>query len=275
MGSKTIYVQVARHHLEEAKKSAYPSDTAPFALPGVAPPLHPYMVYGGSGFASSPMLMPPMAQMYMAAHGYGVPVVPPMPPSDIGVVVAALDHAETAQQRDNVLGEALFPLVQALASDPSTVPKITGMLLELKDQDVIKMLEDHDYCHYRVWTAQRTLFGTPAPASHVPIGMYGRSMSADTGHWGGSMYAAPVQPVVQPVVSPVPPSPPRPLPLRRAGSNPIATMVAGVVPMGPYAGMMHGALEPAMPVMYRSASAGSTKGLPPRRRRAQRGSIAE
>lgn len=266
MGSKTIYVQVARHHLEEAKKSTTFDAPAPYVLPGATPPLHPYMMYSGSGYASSPMLMPGSGMMYMP-NAYGMPVAPPMPPADIGSVLEALAHANTPQQRDNVLGEALFPLVQALAGDPAAVPKITGMLLELKDEDVIKMLEDHDYCHYRVWTAQRTLFGAPTPAAHVPLGLYGRSVSADAtaAHWAAPY--APLQPAA------------RCFPLHRTGSNPIATMVAGVVPSSYAAPAPFGPAGPvmmpeaAMPAMYRSASVG--QGPHHRRRRSQRASIAE
>ena len=278
MGTKTIYVQVARHHLEEAKKSSMHADRpeSAFMLPGITPPImpHPYMMYGGSGYASSPMMMPGSGMMYMGPWGSGVPsgMAPPMPPTDINAVVDALACAETPEHRDNVLGEALFPLVQSLAVDPGAVPKITGMLLELQDQDVIKMLEDHEFLHYRVWSAQRTLFAAPpAPAAHVPLGMYGRSVSADATapQWP---YAAPLQP------------PPRghfASTLHRTGSNPIATMVAGVLPgygAPPFAPAAPVMINPeaagAMPI-YRSVSAGSGQPMHHRRRRAQRASIAE
>lgn len=275
MGSKTIYVQVARHHLEEAKKSTMQTDrlSSAFMLPGVTPPItpHPYMMYGGSGFASSPMMMPGPTPHMMYMPWGSVP--PPIAPTDVGAVLDALARAETPEHRDNVLGEALFPMVQHLAGDPTAVPKITGMLLELKDEDVIKMLEEPEYLHYRVWSAQRTLLSAPAPAAHVPLGMYGRSVSADASQW--------------PYVAPVPPPPPPPRQfsstLHRTGSNPIATMVAGVLPSygpapppyGPAAPVMVNP-EAAMPMpMYRSSSLGSGRPAHHHRRQLHRASIAE
>jgi hypothetical protein len=47
-------------------------------------------------------------------------------------------------------GEALTPLVSQLIVDPSGMPKVVAMLLEMKDEDVFHLLEDPDYLQFKV-----------------------------------------------------------------------------------------------------------------------------
>ncbi len=263
MGTKTIYVQVARHHLDEAKK-ANTTDTAqdPHMLPGVTPvvpvpppprtvsmpapppgippsmmypPPPPYMMMGTPPTATQPL-------MYVSAPGWQPMPPPVMPKTNVAAVREALDSIAAdddgnSERRNTVLGEALFPLVQQLTMDQTAVPKITGMLLELKDDDVLKLLDEPDYLQLKVWAAQRTLYGSGAggvvasqpllPAAPMPLAMYGRAVSADGAASMTPWYGNGMPRAMMPVA---PAAPPMNGVLHRTHSNPIASMVSPVVP---------------------------------------------
>ena len=54
---------------------------------------------------------------------------------------AALANA-TAQEQKQMLGERLFPLIQQM--QPELVDKITGMLLEMDNTEILHMLESRE-----------------------------------------------------------------------------------------------------------------------------------
>ncbi|KAL0036704.1 hypothetical protein WJX79_006571 [Trebouxia sp. C0005] len=60
-----------------------------------------------------------------------------------------------SDQRRTMLGEELYPLV--LNMEPDLAGKITGMLLEMSEGDVIAIIEDHVACQDKVGEAKRVL----------------------------------------------------------------------------------------------------------------------
>jgi polyadenylate-binding protein len=72
----------------------------------------------------------------------GIPTMPTQGPEGVGAIsvlqqqLAAVPHAQQKQ----LLGEALFPKIQVL--NPELAGKITGMLLEMENQELVNLIED-------------------------------------------------------------------------------------------------------------------------------------
>lgn len=78
-------------------------------------------------------------------------VVPPMP---IHALATALANAPPEQQR-TMLGEALYPLVDQLEHDSAA--KVTGMLLEMDQPEVLHLIESPDALKAKVAEAMEVL----------------------------------------------------------------------------------------------------------------------
>lgn len=82
--------------------------------------------------ATRPMPLPahkaPMAPM--------LPQPPVMPPQSLTAILAAAPP----EQHRNILGERLYNYI--VRSNPTLAPKITGMLLEMENSEIVKMLEN-------------------------------------------------------------------------------------------------------------------------------------
>jgi len=81
--------------------------------------------------------------------------VPPPPPDPIHQRLAGIDARE---ERRQILGEELYPRVVAL--EPALAGKITGMLLEVEEADVLAMLDNNMACQDKVAEAKRVLISS-------------------------------------------------------------------------------------------------------------------
>lgn len=109
--------------------------------PGVRNPREgPAPVVGG-GMPASQSLMPmPMAPMPTAAAAPAVALAPaPLPGGMEPLTPEALASASEKDQK-NMIGERLYPLIQAGAF-PVLAGKITGMLLEMDNAELLNLLE--------------------------------------------------------------------------------------------------------------------------------------
>ena len=68
-----------------------------------------------------------------------LPPAPEAPMSAVEQLAAQLPNASADQQR-MLLGEALYPLVDSI--EPASSAKITGMLLEMDQSEVLHLIED-------------------------------------------------------------------------------------------------------------------------------------
>jgi polyadenylate-binding protein len=57
-------------------------------------------------------------------------------------LTAALLASAPPQEQKQMLGERLFPLIRCLA--PALAGKVTGMLLEIDNSELLHMLESHE-----------------------------------------------------------------------------------------------------------------------------------
>ena len=85
----------------------------------------------------------------------GEPAPPPEARADpVAVLVAQLPTASPEQQR-MLLGEALYPLVDSI--EPASSAKITGMLLEMDQSEVLHLIESPDALRAKVQEALTVL----------------------------------------------------------------------------------------------------------------------
>mmetsp|Transcript_17037 Transcript_17037/g.27340 ORF Transcript_17037/g.27340 Transcript_17037/m.27340 type:complete len:610 (-) Transcript_17037:1292-3121(-) len=89
----------------------------------------------------------------------GAPPGEPMPPPDapanpVAILAAQLPTASPDQQR-MLLGEALYPLVDSV--EPASSAKITGMLLEMDQSEVLHLIESPDALRAKVQEALTVL----------------------------------------------------------------------------------------------------------------------
>merc|ERR1719199_1169202 len=134
----------------------YPGAPGPMGFPGApmggprGAPMMPYGMMGG----------PMMGRGGMGARGRGgVPAgrgrgmgargmkAPPPPAQEGGLTAAALASAPPEQQKQ-LLGEALFPQIAAL--QPDLAGKITGMLLEMDNSELLLLIESPDSLEAKV-----------------------------------------------------------------------------------------------------------------------------
>lgn len=101
----------------------------------------------------------PMPGGMMSPYDMGAPPmrdVPPgmMQPIPIGTLASALANAPPEQQR-TMLGESLYPLVEQLEHEHAA--KVTGMLLEMDQTEVLHLLESPDALKSKVAEAMEVL----------------------------------------------------------------------------------------------------------------------
>ncbi|KAK4777585.1 hypothetical protein SAY87_017772 [Trapa incisa] len=84
----------------------------------------------------------------------------PSQPIPIGALASALANATPDQQR-MMLGESLYPLVEQL--EPHSAAKITGMLLEMDQTEVLHLIESPEALKTKVTEAMEVLRNTAQP----------------------------------------------------------------------------------------------------------------
>lgn len=81
------------------------------------------------------------------------PQVPP-PPANESLTASALASA-TPEMQKNMIGERLYPLIHA--SQPELAGKITGMLLEMDNSELLHLLESPDALNAKISEALQVL----------------------------------------------------------------------------------------------------------------------
>ena len=106
-------------------------------------------------------------------------MVAPAPQAQQAVVIqgqepltASMLAAAPPQEQKQMLGERLFPLIQRMY--PDLAGKITGMLLEIDNAELLHMLEDHNTLKGRV---SPDTISHSDPSSHFTAGRGGRGCS--------------------------------------------------------------------------------------------------
>ena len=86
-------------------------------------------------------------------------------PIPIGALASALANASPDQQR-TMLGESLYPLVEQLEHDAAA--KVTGMLLEMDQTEVLHLLESPEALKAKVAEAMEVLRSVAQQQSNAP-----------------------------------------------------------------------------------------------------------
>jgi polyadenylate-binding protein len=110
---------------------------------------------GGKGM-QAPMQQRPMMQQQMARPGMGMPQqqMGARPGGDM--TASNLANAPPGMQKQ-MLGEKIFPLISRM--QPEMAGKITGMMLEMDNSELLILLESPDQLKMKVDEALRVLEG--------------------------------------------------------------------------------------------------------------------
>ncbi|CAI9765583.1 unnamed protein product [Fraxinus pennsylvanica] len=87
-------------------------------------------------------------------------------PQPIGALASALANASPTEQR-TMLGENLYPLVEQL--EPDTAAKVTGMLLEMDQTEVLHLLESPEALKAKVAEAMEVLRNVSQQQASIPV----------------------------------------------------------------------------------------------------------
>jgi len=107
---------------------------------------------GASGAQGAPAARSQWPSGFPPQAGRGIASqVPAMPEFSAGVgggLLQAQLQAVPPQQQKQILGEALFPKIQVM--QPELAGKITGMLLEMENQELVNLIEDESALRAKV-----------------------------------------------------------------------------------------------------------------------------
>nr|BAD94406.1 putative poly(A) binding protein [Arabidopsis thaliana] len=98
----------------------------------------------------------------MVPVAYDMNVMPYSQPMSAGQLATSLANATPAQQR-TLLGESLYPLVDQIESEHAA--KVTGMLLEMDQTEVLHLLESPEALNAKVSEALDVLRNVNQPSS--------------------------------------------------------------------------------------------------------------
>lgn len=113
-------------------------------------------------------LPPQMAAMGVIPHG-AIPQLPPMQtiPMPLDPTMEPLDPTILAQasveDQKNMIGQRLYPLINAINPNPENSGKLTGMLLDLDNSELLHLLESPEALNERVNEAIAVLKIAPQP----------------------------------------------------------------------------------------------------------------
>merc|ERR1719240_755039 len=96
--------------------------------------------------------MPPQGMPPGGMPGMPPPGAPPMAPQEM---TASSLAAAPPEQQKQLLGERLFPLIQAV--EPALAGKITGMLLEMDNGELLNLLESPEALNAKIMEAMSVL----------------------------------------------------------------------------------------------------------------------
>ncbi|KAL2835310.1 hypothetical protein BJY01DRAFT_252777 [Aspergillus pseudoustus] len=111
-------------------------------VPGMGGPIR------GPGYGQGRGGAPIQGQIRPGQGGRGQNVGQPGPAEGAGGITSQALSAAPAQQQKQMLGEALYPKIQA--QQPELAGKITGMLLEMDNTELLGLLEDDDALRAKV-----------------------------------------------------------------------------------------------------------------------------
>merc|ERR1719195_2464079 len=138
--------------------------TMMMARPGMAPVPMGQQVRPQQTFKYTPTARNPPAQVMPGQ------MVAPAPQAQQAVLIqgqepltASMLAAAPPQEQKQMLGERLFPLIQRMY--PDLAGKITGMLLEIDNAELLHMLEDHNSLKSKVEEAVAVLQAHQGKAS--------------------------------------------------------------------------------------------------------------
>merc|ERR1711997_583051 len=97
---------------------------------------------------------PPPPQGNMPSGAPQQPPPGPQPQAEAALTASALASA-TPEMQKNMIGERLYPLIHA--SQPELAGKITGMLLEMDNSELLHLLESPDALRMKVAEALEVL----------------------------------------------------------------------------------------------------------------------
>ncbi|VVB08792.1 unnamed protein product [Arabis nemorensis] len=131
-----------------------PQQPMPFMQPSMIPRGRGYRYPPGRNMPDGPM---PGGMVPVAYDMNGMPFGQPMP---AGALASSLASVPSAQQR-TILGESLYPLVNQI--DPENAAKVTGMLLEMDQTEVLHLLESPEALNAKVSEALDVLRNVNQP----------------------------------------------------------------------------------------------------------------
>jgi polyadenylate-binding protein len=114
-----------------------------------------------NGRAPNGMPRPPLGPQAYGANKQPYGRLPPSMPGSDPLTTGMLSSATVAEQKQ-MLGEHIFPIVQSLY--PEEAGKVTGMLLEMDNSELLGMLEDNSLMHTKVSEAVNVLRNQTAEA---------------------------------------------------------------------------------------------------------------
>ena len=79
----------------------------------------------------------------------------PPPQSNEGALTASALASATPEMQKNMIGERLYPLIHQ--SQPELAGKITGMLLEMDNSELLHLLEDSEAMNSKIAEALQVL----------------------------------------------------------------------------------------------------------------------